>query len=355
MTKKNYTIASHITFIIIILLSSCKKEAEKEVETEEDFPKTITIGTIVTKAASSISETGAISGGNVSSDGWSAITSRGIVWAQFPTPTLTNNQGITVDGSGLGFFTSTLTDLLPLTTYYIRSYATNSAGTVYGLAKSFETLPMFINFSTRPGEGVTFNRYIYASIILGNGQEWMAENLRTSFFANGDAIPIFDKNKELPKENAWMYIFFDKDMEHPWGKLYNYYCVEDKRNVCPNGWRVPNIQDWDSLINYLYPMANGGENHNNAGGVMKSTDPAFWHGSNKYATNQSGFDAIGTGNYIRSLCGFKSETEWWCYDSTYLNYLFYIPKTRKIKTTGGNITKSTLSKENFVPIRCIKN
>lgn len=355
MTKINYTSASHITFIIIILLSSCKKEPAKEVEIEEEFPKTITVGTIATTAASSITGTGAISGGNVSSDGWSAITSRGIVWSQFSKPTLTYNEGITEDGSGLGFFTSTLTDLVPLTTYYIRSYATNTAGTVYGMAKSFETLPLFINFSTRPGEGVTFNRYNYASIIFGNGQEWMAENLRTSFFANGDAISIFDKNTEPPTENAWTYINFDKDMEHPWGKLYNYYCVEDKRNVCPNGWRVPNVQDWGDLINYLYPMADGGENNNNVGGVMKSTNPEFWLYPNKYATNQSGFDAIGTGKYLWNFSGFKNETEWWCYDSTLLNQLNYLPKTRKIKSIDGNIAKGISRKEAFIPIRCIKN
>jgi|GEM_PF-254528 len=95
--------------------------------------------TLATTAASSIASTTATSGGNITTDGGSAVTARGIVWgtATNPTTALTTK---TTDGTGSGTFTSSLTGLTPATTYYVRSYATNAIGTVYGAETSFTTL-----------------------------------------------------------------------------------------------------------------------------------------------------------------------------------------------------------------------
>ena len=93
--------------------------------------------TIITTAASSISTTSATSGGSISSDGSATITVRGVCWSTSPSPTTSNSK--TTDGTGTGSFTSSLTGLTPSTTYYVRSYATNSVGTAYGNQVSFTT------------------------------------------------------------------------------------------------------------------------------------------------------------------------------------------------------------------------
>ncbi len=92
---------------------------------------------VTTASASSISQTAATSGGNVPSDGGSAVTARGVCWGTSQSPTVANSK--TTDGSGTGSFTSSITGLTANTTYYVRAYATNSAGTIYGNQVSFTT------------------------------------------------------------------------------------------------------------------------------------------------------------------------------------------------------------------------
>ena len=90
-----------------------------------------------TTAIGAITIAGATSGGNITSDGGAAITARGVCWATTPNPTIANN--VTLNGTGIGVFTSSLTGLAPSTTYYVRSYATNSVATTYGNELSFTT------------------------------------------------------------------------------------------------------------------------------------------------------------------------------------------------------------------------
>lgn len=93
-----------------------------------------------TMQASNITTTSATSGGDVLADGGAAVTARGVVWSTTPNPTIDNNMGITSNGSGLGEFTSNITGLEPGTNYWVRAYATNSAGTGYGIQIKIQTL-----------------------------------------------------------------------------------------------------------------------------------------------------------------------------------------------------------------------
>lgn len=101
---------------------------------------TATIPTgITTTTASTITQTSATSGGNISNDGGNSITSRGVCWSDTTTnPTILNSKSI--DGTGVGAYLSNLTTLLPGTTYYVRAYATNNVGTAYGNTISFTTV-----------------------------------------------------------------------------------------------------------------------------------------------------------------------------------------------------------------------
>ena len=97
----------------------------------------ILLATMTTVAVTAITTTTAISGGNITSDGGSAVTARGVCWGTATDPAVTGSH--TIDGTGIGSFASSLTGLTANTTYYVRAYATNSVGTVYGNVLSLTT------------------------------------------------------------------------------------------------------------------------------------------------------------------------------------------------------------------------
>jgi hypothetical protein len=105
--------------------------------TWEDCPAVLPTVTS-TAAISNISYTTASSGGNISLDGGAAVTARGVCWSTSINPTIALSTK-TIDGSGIGSFTSSITGLLAATTYYVRAYATNSVGTAYGTQMVFTT------------------------------------------------------------------------------------------------------------------------------------------------------------------------------------------------------------------------
>jgi uncharacterized protein (TIGR02145 family) len=273
------------------------------------------LATLSTTAASSITDISAVSGGNITNNGGATITARGVVWNTSQTPTLSNNLGSTSDGSGTGSFTSNLSGLTASTTYYVRAYATNSAGTAYGNEVSFTTTAGGGGIVSNPGAGVTFDGYTYSSIVLGNGQEWMAENLRTTTYANGDPIPNVPDGTQWSNltTGAWVHYNNDSQYENPYGKLYNWYTVADPRNVCPTGWHVPSDAEWSTFINYLDPNADGGNNGNTAGGKMKSTGTQYWQSPNTDATNESGFSGLpgGLRGYSGAFHGIGGSGPWW--------------------------------------------
>ena len=97
----------------------------------------VLLPTVNTGTVSGVTETTATCGGTVTANGYSAVIGRGVCWATAPNPTVEGSH--TSDGTGAGSFTSTLTNLTPSTTYYVRAYATNSVGTAYGEEMSFTT------------------------------------------------------------------------------------------------------------------------------------------------------------------------------------------------------------------------
>jgi hypothetical protein len=112
-----------------------------DVKTFTTASPTIPTG-VTTSPISSISFSTATGGGNVAGDGGSSITAKGVCWSNVTSlPTTSNSK--TVNGTGLGIFSSDLSGLLPNTTYYVRGYATNSVGTAYGASVSFTTTQNF--------------------------------------------------------------------------------------------------------------------------------------------------------------------------------------------------------------------
>lgn len=154
----------------------------------------------------------------------------------------------------------------------------------------------------------------YPTILIGT-QEWMAENLRTTSYANGDPIPnITDDTLWCSlTTGAWCHYNNDNQFENTYGKLYNWYTVDDSRNVCPTGWHVPSLAEIDTLSNFL---------GSNAGDKMRSVCDQYWYQPDFGATNESGFSGIGGGHRgtdmglqsglpIGSYAGMLFDGWWW--------------------------------------------
>jgi uncharacterized protein (TIGR02145 family) len=123
---------------------------------ELSFTTLATIPTLTTASITDKTRTTATSGGNVLSDGGSAVTARGVCWSPAPNPTADGFH--TNNGTGTGIFTSNLTSLTPGTTYHVRAFATNSAGTAYGNEVSFPTNPYELaTINTYPAISLTEN------------------------------------------------------------------------------------------------------------------------------------------------------------------------------------------------------
>jgi hypothetical protein len=108
------------------------------------------LSALSTTAVSGITYNSASSGGNITSDGGSAVTSRGVCWSTSINPTVALSTK-TIDGSGIGSFTSSISGLTPSTAHYVRAYATNSVGTSYGSQAVFTSAPLAIGQSYQGG------------------------------------------------------------------------------------------------------------------------------------------------------------------------------------------------------------
>ena len=163
-------------------------------------------------------------------------------------------------------------------TYYVRAYATNAAGTSYGNEFAFHT-------DFRDREDNTYN-----AVIIGT-QVWMAQNLKTTSFSNGDAIPTTLADITAATNPIYQWAYNNDDNNVPvYGRLYTWYVASDARNVCPTGWHVPTDGQLESMKTFL-----GGEEV--AGGKLKETGTTHWNSPNTGATNETGFTAV-PGGYL---------------------------------------------------------
>jgi len=135
----------------------------------------------------------------------------------------------------------------------------------------------------------------YSTVQIGTGksnqQTWMAENLRTTHYSNGDPIPNITDNSTWIGLTAGAFCWYDNDevsYKIPYGALYNWFTVSDTRNVCPTGWHVPTDAEWIDLMTFL-----GGETV--TGGKLKETGTIHWLAPNTGATNESGFTGLPAG------------------------------------------------------------
>jgi hypothetical protein len=136
-------------FILALCLTSCKQP---------------TLPSVVTSDVTDVTQTSATGGGIISDDGNAEILSRGVCWSTSENPSVSSSK--TSDGTGTGSFTSTLAQLTAGTNYYIRAYATNIEGTVYGIEVTFATSPILTaSITTNVVESITQTTAVTGGII----------------------------------------------------------------------------------------------------------------------------------------------------------------------------------------------
>jgi uncharacterized protein (TIGR02145 family) len=127
----------------------------------------IVVPVLTTTDVTSITLISAVSGGTITSNGGALITTSGICWALTPNPVVTDSH--TTDGTATGSFPGTLTGLSAGTTYYVRAYATNSAGTAYGNDVSFTTTSTTTTLTTTVPSSITLTTAVSGGTIISNG------------------------------------------------------------------------------------------------------------------------------------------------------------------------------------------
>ncbi|MDT3740624.1 MAG: fibrobacter succinogenes major paralogous domain-containing protein [Candidatus Kapabacteria bacterium] len=184
-------------------------------------------------------------------------------------------------------------------------------------------------------------------------QVWMLKNLNVNHYRNGDSIPeVRDSTQwENLTTGAWCYYNNDPAMGEIFGKLYNWYAVNDSRGLAPDGWHVPNDLEWTILVDYL----GGGIV---SGGKMKEIGTTHWNHPNTGATNFSNYSALPGGErYTNSIPGGEhfsntvyseigSNCYWWTSvedgDITAIHWYLkydtpYTEDNSRLKTTGFSV------------------
>ncbi len=198
---------------------------------------------------------------------------------------------------------------------------------------------------------------VYLTVKVGN-QWWMAENLKVTRYRNGDAIPNVRDNPDWLDLTTAAYCVYNNDdgLWEIYGLLYNWYAVDDSRNLAPSGWHVPVEEEWKELEMYLgmsqLAVIGTGWRGTDEGSKMK--DANYWYGSPLSTTNESGLSVLpggyrygttGTYNEVRRAGFLWSATD---YSTNYAwgRYLFF---------DNLNVNREYHYKRYGFSVRCVKD
>lgn len=219
--KKSILVSVLLISSLFAFLNSCEKDDVKS-------PPILT-----TTSVSEVTQTTAISGGNITNDGGAPVTARGVCWSTNETPSL--NDSKTTDGTGIGDFSSGILDLIPNTTYYVRAYAINSEGTSYGKVVSVKTLEALATLTTVEVTEITTNTAISGGnitddggvLVSSRGVCWSTNGTPTindSITSDGSGIGSFISNLSnlLPNTLYYLRAFATNDVGTVYGNQISF-------------------------------------------------------------------------------------------------------------------------------------
>jgi uncharacterized protein (TIGR02145 family) len=320
---------------------------------------------VTTNTITSITTNSATCGGDVTSNGASSVTARGVCWSTSQNPTV--SESYTTDGSGTGSFTSNITGLTTGTTYYVRAYATNSAGTSYGEQRSF-TAVVDAGYSCPGAATVTdYDNNTYNTVQIGN-QCWMKENLRTTHYSDGTSIPMGNSTS-----NTTAYYYVDNNISNvsTHGYLYNWPAVMGNsssssanpsgvQGICPTGWHVPSDAEWIQLSDYVGSQTQYQCSANSAYIAKALASTSGWAiimsnlcavGLEPSSNNSTGFSALPAGCYGSNLSSVGSDADFWSATQIYGNFVYY----RQITYSGAYLYRNGNDKSYGYSVRCLRD
>lgn len=297
--------------------------------------------TVTTAPVSNVAGVTATCGGNVTYDGGTTTTSRGVCWSATPNPDISDPH--TTDGTGAGTFTSAMTNLAPATVYYVRAYASNADWTVYGNQQTFRTMLTDIEGN------------LYTTVLVGT-KLWMAENLRTTKLNDNIQISEITGDAQWVAATNSAYCWYDNNVafKPTYGALYNWITVNTGK-LCPSGWHVPTDEEFSALEITLGMAADQavlwGWRGTDHGQKMKTQ--TGWD-ENGNGTNSSGFSALPGGYRFGADGRFFLQTTityWWSATEHDDERGWY----RRLDSSSSQVYRASTSKKGGKYIRCVKN
>jgi uncharacterized protein (TIGR02145 family) len=238
-----------------------------------------------------------------------------------------------------------VTGLNPNTNYYFALKASDEVPNWSGLSNVDSGKTWFGSDSN--GTVTDIDGNIYQTIKIGN-QWWMAENLKVTRYRNGEPIPNVTDFSTWSGLSTGAYCNYNNDEANVavHGRLYNWYAVNDSRNIAPAGWHVPSDAEWQTLVDYL-----GGDAV--AGGKMKEAGTAHWQSPNTGATNESGFTALPSG--YRSYYGYFYYLGYYAHFWSSTEYVSTSAWDRHLHYDTSDIYRYYYFKQLGVSVRCVRD
>jgi hypothetical protein len=248
--------------------------------------------TVTTTAQTNVTSTSAVLGGNVTNDGGSSVTERGIVYSTSQNPT-TSHSKVTI-GNGTGTFSTTVTGLASNTTYYVRAYAINSQGTAYGAQENFTTTKTYSIGETGPAGGYVF----YDKGYFSNGWRYLEaapydySGFISTVWWNGkwtyqNAIGISpDKGLGSGKANTLLIIAANNNLNNA-AKICDDYTLNGFTD-----WYLPSIDELQLICENLY-----------SGKIGNFTDGFYWSSTDTNRTGNAWWIQFSGGCQLRTDSG----------------------------------------------------
>lgn len=185
------------------------------------------------------------------------------------------------------------------------------------------------------------------TIVIGT-QQWMSKNLDVAFYRNGDPIPqVTDPTAWAGlTTGAWCYYNNDSALGNKYGKLYNWYAVNDPRGLAPQGWHIPSDAEWTALEAPL-----GGSSV--AGGKMKEAGTLNWTAPNTAGNNNSGWAGLPGGfrDFGGTFNSVGSFGHWWSASELNTTIAWY----RTLYYNDGTLYRINYNKQNGLSVRCLRD